>query len=303
MNWPKFLIFRSSSILASLLFLSPCAFAKTLMIPLPNALNDEAALLPSIMLGEPGFSFDSALHANSLPSTLSMGAALPFSKSSDARSAGWMWALKAGISDFNYVADKIFYPGSYFYEIALGRGTASDDAEFYKGLRGYMEVSLRTERPKFTPNSNLIASNLGINLQDNQLYLGIKMGTASSSSVLPVIGQTQSRISYQVRSQFLFPIKNTSYSLWKVDVEGQISCVESSLSCGFSIGHVHINNTSKNALAEDLSDLTSFSLTSRWAISPNLSLQSRLAWSLIGNRQTFRFEKVPTLILGLVKAF
>ncbi len=279
------------------------ANAKTLVIPLPNLLDDEAALLPSILLGEPGFSFDSTLQIKSLPSTVSLGMALPFIKSNEARSAGWMWALKAGISDYNHITNKIFYPSTYFYEAALGRGTASDDAEFYKGLRGYMEVSLRSERPKFSPAANEVASTLGVSFADNPLFMSIKMGASSTKDGLPIVGQTQSRIAFQARSHLLFSLKNSSYTAWKVNIAGHFTCIGESISCGVDIGHLHIKNTIKLAAAEDLSDISTFAASLKWKANNNLNIRGRLGWSHIGNYRTFHFEKTPSFFVGMIKAF
>ena len=215
-----------------------------------------------------------------------------------------MWAIKGGISDYNHITNKVFYPSSYFYEVSVGRGTASDDAEFYKGLRGYLEVSLRNEKPKLTGQDLEIANGLGISIPNNPIFMSIKMGAASVKTNLPIVGQQQGAIAYQVRSHFLFSLRNANYSAWKVNVAGHTECFASTTwSCGIDLGHFHLNNTQKTAAAEDLSDFSTLATSFRWQRTTALSLRAKLQWSMIWNRQTINFVRVPSLNLSMIKAF
>jgi len=277
--------------------------ANTLVIPYPALIEEEGMLQPSVLLGKPGFTFEGILATERIPSRLTIAGAFPLLKQDTLRGSGWMWAIRSGLTDSIYEEGKVFAAGHYFLEAGLGRGTAVPLFEAGTGLRGYMEMSFRSDRPKLSPTVREIASALNRNIQDNKMFLSVKIGAGSAHDAEGIVMQKPSTWGFRIQSQIYLPILRKGGSILNFVGQSYRSCWGPKWLCGFQLSYQHHYETKREALYEELSDLGSLGGFLSYYLKEDIIYSARISWAYIGNSNHKGFETLPLLNLRLTKAF
>jgi hypothetical protein len=277
--------------------------ANTLVIPYPALLEEEGMLQPSVLLGKPGFTFEGVLSSERTPSRLTLAGAFPLMKQDTLRGSGWMWALRSGITDSIYEEGKVFAAGQYFLEAGLGRGTASPLFEAKTGLRGFMELSFRNDRPKLSPAVRDIAGKLNREIQANKMFLSIKIGAGSAHDAEGIVAQPPSQWALRLQSQIYLPIKSEGASILNVVGQTYRACWSQIWLCGFQASFQHHYEVKQGSLYEELSDVAGLSAFVSLYLKEDIVYTTRVSWPYIGNSRHEGFESFPLVNLRLTKAF
>src|SRR5690606_4392774 len=127
-----------------------------LFIAYPAANFSSAIFAPTVTMRRLGLSFHGKLSSPEAGgSGFAITGAFPLGNNKEARSSGWAWGIAAGLLPYSQDLPKLSSAGIYFWELMLGRGTVYSEAiERDTGLRGFMEFSLRNQRPHRNPEFN-----------------------------------------------------------------------------------------------------------------------------------------------------
>lgn len=278
--------------------------ASTLVIPYPGLLEQEGMLQPSVILGKPGFTFDGQISHQPLPSKLSLSAALPFTSQKTLRNSGWMWAVRAGITEAVFENNKVFSAGHNFFELGLGRGTSSPLFEENTGLRGYMEWSLRSERPKLSSQVREVAANLNHDIEENKYFLSLKIGAGSAHDAQGIVVQKPMSFAFRVQSQLYIPIQRPGALVLNFIVQAYKLCGSERWICGVHSNYQHhFEAKRRETTYEELSDIASLGAWTSYMIKEDISYTAKFYWPFVGNANHFGFVKWPVLNLSITKAF
>lgn len=256
-----------------------------------------------LILGETGASLEFLQGSLLIPSQVSLAAAFGLTGSESDRASGWLWGAKASLSDSHFKEDQHFYPGSSSFEFAIGRTTVFPGQDLLRGLRGYMEFSVRNEKTRLTDRSREIANDLGITYKNNSYYWGLKMGTYSRASESPLMGQTARSWDFNIEGQVYFPLKESPHLFWEIKAAAYTGCGWKSLRCGLGLSHWHLSGAEKTATVDELSDLSKVVLLVAWQSSQSWDLRLQTFWNRVGNAEFSDFSLLPSVGLKITKSF
>jgi hypothetical protein len=300
-------MFRAKSsrllVLALALAVGSRAQAKPLVIPYPGFIEQEGLLQPSVLLGKPGFTLEGIGSTDLIPSRISVAGAFPLFNQDSLRASGWMWAVRAGVSEMLHNEGRAFAAGQYFLEAGLGRGTAAPLFEDRSGLRGYMEMSFRTDRPRINPRMTAIAQSLGADVRDKLAFVSLKIGAGSSLDAEGLVKQKPGTWGNRVQSQVYLPTTPHGGAVLNFLVEGYRLCGSASWLCGWHVSYQHHYETTQTADYDELSDLAGVGLLVNYYAREDYNLSSRVTWKFVGNAHQHGFDAVPLLQLLLTKKF
>ncbi|MEO5666424.1 MAG: hypothetical protein ABIR96_00045 [Bdellovibrionota bacterium] len=280
--------------------------ARTLVVPYPGLLEQEGLLQPSVLLGKPGFSMEGLASNGVLPSRFSVAGAFPLFSQTTLRGSGWMWAVRTGITDYTYDPGTLFAAGHYSLEVGLGRGTAAPLFEDRSGLRGYMELSLRTERARYDRRVTEISQTLGNEVRDKKTFVSLKIGAGSSLDSEGLVNQKPGTWGNRVQMQVYLPMLPTSDHAGKLAnlmVQGYRLCPTQVWLCGWQLSYHHNFKTVRGANFEELSDLAGFGIFVNYYRREDYNISTRLTWPWVGNAIRKGFESLPVMQLLLTKSY
>jgi|GEM_PF-3568123 len=295
--------------LSTVFALSACALsiatseAKTLIIPYPGLIEQEGLLQPSVLLGKPGFTLEGLGSSGRIPSRFSVAGAFPLFSQESLRGSGWMWSVRAGITDYVYDPDVVFAAGHYYFEAGLGRGTAAPLFEDRSGLRGYMELSFRSERPRFTRKVAEVAQLLDADVRDKKNFVSLKIGAGSSLDSDGLVRQKPGNWGNRVQTQIYLPLGDHGASVINVTLQGYRLCPTQAWLCGVHLSYQHHYDISEGPSFEDLSDVAGLGIFANYYQREDYNIGTRLTWPYIGNAIQKGFEAAPILHLLLTKSF
>lgn len=279
------------------------AHSKTLIIPYPGLIEQEGLLQPSVLLGKPGFTMEGLASTGRIPSRFSIAGAFPMFKQDTLRGSGWMWSVRSGVTDFLYVPNEVFAAGHYYFEAGLGRGTAAPFFEDRSGLRGYMELSLRSERPRFTPRVSEVSKLLGQDVRDKKTFLSLKIGAGSSLDAEGLVLQKPGTWGTRVQTQIYLPITDHGGSVLNATVEGYRQCGAASWLCGWHVSYQHHYQTEQAKNFDELADMAGLGIFVNYYQREDYNLSTRITWPFIGNASSFGFDAAPLAQILLTKSF
>lgn len=277
--------------------------AKTLVVPYPGLIEQEGLLQPSVLLGKPGLSLEALASRGPIPSRFSVGGAFPLFKQNTLRESGWMWGLRAGATEFVYQEENVFAAGQYYFELGLGRGTAAPIFEDRSGLRGYMEFSFRTERPRYSPRVSEVSSYLGTRVLDRKNFVSIKIGAGSSLDAEGLVLQKPGSWGNRVQMQVYLPVTDKSGSVVNLMVQGYRRCPSERWLCGWHLSYQHHYETSQGDRYDELSDLVGAGVFLNFYEREDFNISTRVTWTYVGNASQKGFEALPLAHLHMTKRF
>lgn len=230
----KQLAFFKSALFA-LFFLTVSSGHALIYAPVSGLRMQSAGNLSTALdLGRPGVSTRfQAGSAESGGNAFAVRGAFPILGSETARVAGWSFGLAGGISETSLVPGRIFWPGIYYWELSLGRGTTFPMFEKGSGLRGFMEVAFREERLRGSPLNNEALNDLNIRFPDKAFSTSIRMGAHSDLSGNGIVQQKEARPGFRLQSSINFSHSDQPFYL-AFDGRLQWRCHGSTVGCGVS---------------------------------------------------------------------
>ena len=277
--------------------------AKTLVVPYPGLIEQEGLLQPSVLLGKPGLSLEGLASRGPIPSRFSIAGAFPLFRQDTLRGSGWMWALRAGVTEFMYEEDNVFAAGQYYFEAGLGRGTTAPIFEDRSGLRGYMEFSFRTERPRYSRRVGEVSSYLGTQVLDRKNFVSLKIGAGSSLDSDGLVLQKPGNWGNRVQMQIYLPVTDKSGSVVNVMLQGYRLCPSQRWLCGWHLSYQHHYQTSQGMRYDELSDLLGAGFFVNFYKQEDFNISTRVTWTYVGNASHKGFEALPLAHLHMTKRF
>jgi hypothetical protein len=280
--------------------------AKTLVISYPGLIEQEGLLQPSVLFGQPGLSFETMLSTGRLPSKLSFTGAFPLFDQDTLRSSGWMWAIRGGFSSFMYEEDRVFAASHHFVETGFGRGTSAPLIEGSSGLRGYMEATFRTERPRHSSEVQDISEALNRSMREKKDFIGLKIGAGSALDAEGLVRQKPGIWAFRVQTQVYLPLSESSSSILNVMAQGFRACPTLSWLCGIHLSYLsnfHAVNVEESENFEELQKLMGIGVFVNHFRAKSFNLNTRLTWPLLVTQTHRSFEKIPIVHFQLTRGF
>jgi len=196
--------------IAGLLAFLPQSEAQTTIFNPLSARIYPSLLASSARMGRQGLSFYGQYAGmKDGGSGYALTGAFPFNrKPEDIRPSGWSFGFGAGVTELGYQEKKYLAPGSYFFELMLGRAVNDFVPGSDIGLRGYMEVALRDQRPR---RSNFLQTLLDASLQslpEHQYSLALRIGASSDPDGKGLVAQASPGSYFGLYSGIYFPLSD-----------------------------------------------------------------------------------------------
>jgi hypothetical protein len=148
-----------------------------------------------------------------------------------------------------------------------------------------------------------IAANLNRDIQDNKMFISIKIGAGSAHDAEGIVAQKPSIWGFRLQSQVYLPIKSKGGSILNFVGQTYRGCFSERWLCGFQGSYQHHYETKREALYEELSDVAGLGGFLSLYLKENLVYTTRVSWPYIGNQKHKGFEALPLVNLRLTKAF
>lgn len=236
-------------------------------------------LSTALDLGRPGVSTRfQAGSAESGGNAFAVRGAFPILGSETARVAGWSFGLAGGISETSLAPGRIFWPGIYYWELSLGRGTTFPLFEKGSGLRGFMEVAFREERLRGSPLNNEALNDLNIRFPDKAFSTSIRMGAHSDLSGNGIVQQKEARPGFRLQSSINFSHSDQPFYL-AFDGRLQWRCHGSTVGCGVSGVYLFAVQNQFDKSSAELRHFISLGPTISAIIAKKYYVDLSLAWT------------------------
>ena len=286
------------------------AHASTVLIPLPNLPWNGAILSPGLILGKSGVHVSShGGNARSGGSFWNLRGAFPLESSDEARISGWVWGFGVGTTLYGHVPGVVLVPSTYFWEIMAGRGTTEIPTGGGSGIRGYLEVALRDQRPQRDNQLNTALNEMGAQVEEHSTSLAIRMGATSDFAGLGLVEQHPPRISYRIESSVYLPMADYKRLYLTLQTEALTACGMAGLGCGVAIHFMQSSNAQKMGSAAELYRHIAYGGLVEYRWRERYALTALVQWNwLIGNdggknARTHLRSSVPSLDLTGVIGF
>ena len=267
------------SVVFCLIFLQAFRVRALVYAPI-TALRMQSAgnLSTALDLGRPGASFRSLAGSSETGgSAVAVHAAFPFLGSSDARLAGWSFGLAGGLSEASYAPNRIFWPGIYFWELSLGRGTTVPFFEKGSGLRGFMEVAFREERLRGSPLNVDALEASGITFPNRAFSTAIRIGAHSALEGDGIVQQKAPRPAFRLQSSVNFSHSDQPFYL-SFDGKLQWRCHSDWVGCGVSALYIFAVKNQFAAASQELRHLISGGPTLSALFARRYLIEIHLGW-------------------------
>lgn len=187
-------------VLLSLISISLSATAIAADVPLvdlfPNLVHSQGILWPSLILGSEGVTITGQVaRARAGSNQLKLEGAFPLERSDNPRLSGWSWgfSLASTLSGVEMQDDKVavLSPGTYAWELALGRGTTDLESGGQAGIRGYFEVAFRDQRLSGTEDlsSTVRTFQNSLGLRDHNRFVSVRIGAGVDAAGTGLVEQ------------------------------------------------------------------------------------------------------------------
>jgi hypothetical protein len=276
------------------------------VLPYPSLIGQAGILQPSIDLGRPGISLETRASNGLVPPRLAISGAFPLANRLRIRESGWAWGFRLGATAYVWHPEEEFAAGQYFWELAFGRGTTEPLLEGASGLRGFMEFSLRNDRPKASKTIGEVTNGISGPLRDGKLFLGVKIGAGSINDMPGLVTQKPGAWSTRLVSQAYFPLQDAGSASLSFQSTVLRTCGLPELGCGLHLSYDKTFGTHKYTAKSDYEEISDLlgggpSLAFTWEDLWGIALDA--TWYGYLNKNVSGGEGVPSLSLRLQGAF
>ncbi len=208
------------------------------------------------------------------------------------RSNGWAIGAATGIQRDALHPSDIVVPGYITYEVATGRATTESWTVSGTGLRGYLELALRNQRPlSSTRPQNRLALTSQIIEKDNY-FLAFRMGASSDNEGSGLVTQKPGFLSWAFQTALYVPLQSKQgYANMKLS--SYRNCIGSQVKCGVNLLYVYLFKGIKKPKSEFASHFVMGGPFLKYFPSENMSLDFELFESFVSSsveRKSFRFK-------------
>ncbi len=209
-------------------------------------LSNNGVLSTAVTFGSPGLTIlgygGSQINGGS---AAGLQASFPFTSSEDKRVSGWNFGFGVGSSETAIVDDKLFSPGLYYLEFAIGRGTAIPLLDRDTGIRGFMEFFYRDDRLRSSDRSQSIFSLLETKFPIHQYSAGIRIGAGNDLNGSGLVEQAPPKISFRFFYGLYVPLSNQTTAM-NISSESYVKCWSKIVSCGLSVEYLYFWPNKRN---------------------------------------------------------
>jgi hypothetical protein len=260
--------------------LSFSSSASTLFVPLGQLTRTSSILSPSLTLGKSGLQVSGQLAAaRSGASYWDARGAFPLESSEEARISGWSWGVAAGSTLFSYVPGVILQPSTYYWEIMMGRGTTEFPAGGESGLRGYLEVALRDQRPQRSNELNQALNDTQGSIEEHATSLAIRMGAGSDFAGEGLVDQKAPTVAYQIEGGIYLPMAKYNRLYLTLQVKAQTACGSEKIGCGLALYFLQSSNAEGIGSTAELYRQVSYGPIAQYRWNDKYALTTQFLWN------------------------